>query len=417
VKVYLLLVTILLLAPLGYAQTDEISQPGAGTDTTLFFHPIAWTSFVINTQPLSPSYPYAAPFAATSQTLTCLSGPLGNTGGLENEYHEFRGRAVPTLVQYERMQGGKPFVEPVNGIAQDVVLDPNGGTTLHWFMVSTSGSAPVPNLRIQATVRSGDELSVNHAAYDAGDLLLSGSLGPMTLVGGSAYGPNGQPVAGVTSSASGSGTVYGFAIPMTVHQGLFEASKGFNVRVEAFLENPLCSATGGSIMSGNLAPFADATRAPRLVIRHSPGLTVVEPFSAEAVKGVGVLFRIGLQSVWGRYDVNLAGASLQLTGPATEPLIDTTQTPTAGPHPSSYVEPVYAGWLWDFNGITPPNGDYTVTLNVSNLQGTATSTHTYDFKLKGGNIVLSESKDAPAPGAAMVLLGLAAVALLARRRA
>lgn len=389
------------------------------TETSLYFHPVAWTSIAINTQPLPGNHVFGSGFGAASQTLTCASPYAGNTLGAENEYHTYRGYSMPAMLDYSANVGQAPRIEAVRGVATDIQLDAEGGATLHWFMITTSSpTTAVANFKIQAVVRGGDAINIDNKAFDEGELIMSGALGPVTLAGGNAYGPTGQPAAGITSTSSSAGTVYAFAIPMKYEKALFEQSRGFNVRVDTFIDNPACNdpATEGSMMTSTMGPFASGTHQPRLVVHNTPALSIAQPLVLESVPDVGILVRMGVFSPWGGYDVDVKSATVELIGLDNEVNIRATASAPLGPHPSAFIEAVYSGWLWDFEGVTPPDGMYAMKVKVPNLQGTAFAVSTSEFRLLNGHIVTGPERDAPAPGMPLLLLALLALGIVVRRR-
>lgn len=408
------------LAILGLLVLLAIPAGQASTPTTLYAHIINVQDMPINTQAPYPDYTTSAAFGPMTPTLRCLDsanpGAVGLTG---YDYAVAYGYASPNLVEYGMPSAnGDPRVHPERGIAADVHINVTTPVVLTWYVAGpaiefsqaqAANPAPIPDVKLRATIRAEDGISIDDRSYNSGTVLLHGESPAVTLVADQVIpGENGAE--GVTAMGQrGDHWVYEFQVPLVVDVATLPAQEGFNLRIDLMMELDQCDAPDEHLMPVSVGAYTDADLRPRI------DLAIVEPFVLDYADPQFIeddaILHFGVNSVWGPYDLDLDQAELTFTGPSAEgadfvlqPFVKRYHV-----HGHSSFEPVQMTYVWTDGNRTMQPGHYEATLRIPNLQHTATLEARIAFDKAPAN-------DAPAPTAPLLALGLVAVAALVRRR-
>jgi hypothetical protein len=279
---------------------------------------------------------------------------------------------------------------------------------------------------VRATLREGDDLSVGNTAFNAGALIAEGTTAPATLAGPLSTGP-------VSHDTVDGRAVYGFHLSMPLQRTTLDASEGYNLRVDVFMDNPACAdaAAEDFVMPDLMASHSDPEHRPRFT------WMVANPISIDYVMprftGDDLVIDASYSSPWGAFD--LAGdardpgpaPALAIAGPVTPAL---EASPGGQAHyehgESAATQPVSTQWVWK-DAVSAPDGRYTVTFEAATDQGaTGTSVTTFevgDGSLRsltvcsddGCNTTAPEPLTATTPGLGVAIMPLLAALVLARR--
>ena len=382
-----------------------LAPAAAAAPATLYAH--LWSGyadFPINTQAPDDGYAIDAEPSLGTATLSCLPNPAAAAQPFR-EFHTVHGYPSPALVDYSTLSpGGMPRIHPERGLAGDVRLDASAPAVLHWYWAQeANASAPaslaappvVPNVVVEAELRGGDALSADDEAYDSGPLLAHGASAPATLAG---------PLStGVRVDRVGGRDVYEFTVPLAIDQPLLPHATGYNLRVSTHVDLP-CG--DGHVMPTGLELHSSPGHRPRLELGVDPPVHV-EAFQPLWVNGT-LLLRTSLLDSWGDYDVRSVAATI--SGPGLPPTMMgqlATAQPTFHCHCYGHNPSAFRGFAIDLPHAQ--GGRYDVAFNVTTVAGTTTVlpvSFTWD----------PPARDAPALPAPLLLAGLAAVALVLRRR-
>lgn len=430
----------LLLVPLADAK-QNLSAGASSTvtpeevETQLYFHLINIQDFPINTQVPQPNPFSQVSVGVSPATLTCASRPLAgtgfeNTGGIENDYHTYRGYSSPSYVEYDNVENGLPRTHAERLLGTNITINETAGVAMHWFMKTTAsvptagavvaGTAggPVANVVVAAEMRSGDAISVDDKAYDRGELMMQGRTEPVTLLRGQALGPTGQPSTQVHGEQTSAGYVYEFVVPFTINNATLSRHLGFNLRIDVFVDSPECNdKNSGTVMTDSVEPYLDETHLPRLTLRNSPALVITQPATVSETGTRGdrhLLVEWAVISPWGNYDVDVANATTTVEGPGDMALQRNHSIQRTHEH-YHMGDPWQAGWALNLSQWPPRDGTYQATLTVPNLQQTALAVSTVEFRMEGGRLASGPGQELPAPPAALLVLALLGLALARRR--
>lgn len=411
---------LVLTATTGSAAAQElgIANPGNGP-VTLYLHVKGFQDFPINTQP--PDYTGFTPverLGIAANTLTCA--PDTPLTGLDQDYHSYYGFSTPSYVEYDELQGGRPRIWPERQLGYEAVLDAGVPPILRWYIETEAGTStlagvpvPLPNVVVQATLRVGDNISVDDKAYNTGPIVAQGRSGPALLAA--------ELSQGVDHSMVDGRHVYGFTVPMEVAQPTIGVA-GYTLRIDVFLDSPACGdPDAGTVMPFAVLPYADA--------EHSPVITtgVLRPLRIDSLvprfDGGRVVINASLSSVWGNYDVDEANLTLTVTGPgATVDLLPASIVQRYAAH-DRHADPVEVGWAWDAGDVE--DGRYRLKLIASNDQRTANATAVAAVDLRpgrdraypaDGEMTAPPEQELPPPTPALLLVALGVLAAVLRRR-
>jgi hypothetical protein len=370
-----------------------------GVPTTLHLYVDPLQDFPMSTQAPPDGFVVDSGLGLASNTFTCADNPGGVARPFSSSHTE-RGYAYPEPVEVSR--GGEVSFHPARGVDGDVAIA--GDTvTLHWYWAmdpapGVPGGEQVPlvlpNVVVEATLRTGDAVSIDDAALDQGPVVAAGSSQPATLAG-----PMTQ---GATYSDVDGQQVYEFTVPMKVSAPLVPHDQGFNLRVDTYLAE--CG--DGRVMPHAVAVHSSPGHRPRLE------LSLADPLSGALHANVtadGTLAVIGEPaSVLGLGDV--ANVTIAVTGSDGQPVeMQDLDQVMQGYGPCGHACGHRTLHLYLRALPEAPAGHYNVTMTFTNQQGTATRTVSQDVAVVPGQA---------APGVAPLALmaGLLAAALLLRRR-
>lgn len=356
--------------------------------------------------PINPQVPDASFIGEPSQgvvgtTTTCV-GPAPATGLLSADRHTWHGIALPSRVAYEQVENDAPAIYWTPGMAFDMHLDAAAPFTVHWYLTADQGTPGVaPQVVVRATMQAGNEWQLGDGGLDAGEAIAQGQSEPADL------SPllSGHPH--VAHEEVDGRDVYHFAVPMEFQRDVVRADEGFNLRVEAFVENPVCRDPGpdrGKAMAA-VVPFAGEERWPRME------LTVQDPWHLDGVRTETVngtsRVHLDVSTPWGNADLDPSSIEATVTGPAG-------MTETV---PASVVQP----WMRHPHGTDPANitvawsaadmgpGPWDVVVTGCDLQGVSC------FRLVL-RMDAASGEEVPSFALPWLLASLAACVLLARRR-
>jgi hypothetical protein len=143
-------------------------------------------------------------------------------------------------------------------------------------------------------------------------------------------------------------------------------------------------------------------------------LAVLDPlvaaYAAPQWVGDDLVLHVGARSAWGAYDIDVAGLTLDVAGPGQAGFVLAAVPQRFHEHGRSYANAaVDLAWVWEDAAHAAPPGHYNATLRVPNLQRTATLEVPLEF-------TVDPPRQAPGPALPLIVLGLAAALLSARRR-
>lgn len=379
------------------------AAPATAAGTTLYLHVLDGQDMPVSPQPPAEGYEANDQFGAATSSLACL--PAVPTVGFIDDYHTVYAYATPSRIHYGR-GAGEPEVHPARGMLGEVSLD-GASPVLHWYwstqVAAGEGPAPTPvaNVVVQATMRAGAAISVDDVAYNAGELLAEGRSAPATLAGGASTG--------VEHSRVGGRDVYHFAIPLEVKTAAIP-KEGYNLRIDTYVLRDGCPGDG-YLMPNVLTVHSSPDNRPRLELA-TVAPPVVSSILPHAENGTW-FFDVRAHSPWGGLDVGTV--EVEVVGPTTPS--ELAVAPYEAPiHCHCDLFGAYGERstdtraVWDAAADGAKPGEYRVVVRVTNLQGTANATVEEPFSI-------ASAKDSPGVTPALLLIGLAALAFVSRRRA
>jgi hypothetical protein len=406
-------------------------------------------AFPINTQLPDDRYQRADGYGVATNTLSC--GPeIPGASLLANSYHTWYGYSSPGYVEYDFEEDGRPRYHKERGISFDVDLDTATPMTAYWYLETVTANAnlnPSPNVLptvlpqvvTRVIMREGDDVSVDDEALNKGKILAQGQTDPVVM----SPAVESPQVRYIEREGR---HIYEFAVPMKIENARITRDEAYNVRVDVFMDNPVCSnpqyPSDQYLMPNNVRAFTGPDLRPRM------DLAVMNPLRIEYVHpqflGDELYIHTSMNSPWGNYDVaetegpyaTPGGIELRIDGPS--PATGLVQAAFVQRHHDHFhhQEPVDVTWLWPFKADRAQNGLYTVTLTVKNDQETATATGIAQFEIGKGLVVgcgdaqlgakeackeqvqkdgKSPSKDSPGVGFVVILAMLGAALVLRRR--
>lgn len=434
-----------MLLPAAQGAADD-REPIQSTPTTLYFHVAGFQDFPINTQRPDENFTQQIVYGPGTSSLSCIQQTPTTAS---QEYHTFYGFLSPGYVEYESIEQGKPRFHPERGISFDARFDPESPMLMHWFMegqVTTldldpdpnRNAVPIPQVTVRATMRGGDLASIQNQAFNAGDLLAQGQAGPFQLLGEQSSTVNGQASAAthpmgtllVHTSPSGA-PLYEFVVPMQQIAPSINHGIGANIRIDVYVDNPACNPNQGKIMPNLVRAHTGKDFRPRIELAILNPLRI-DTLHPEFLGDGSIAFHTAMNSPWGNYDIDEeTGIRLEVTGPTAPKslaLVDLVQRRHGH---GRHAEAVEATYEWPYAADGALDGLYTVTLTVTNDQGTAQATAVTQFQI-GKSGLPPCPEDAPAasncayqanqeavesPGATFgALLGVLLLALTIRNR-
>ncbi|MDX1611200.1 MAG: hypothetical protein R3185_02440 [Candidatus Thermoplasmatota archaeon] len=366
----ILLTALLMTVPATLAQgtedysTDEDSGYDDGpVEVTMYHHVYNLLDKVpMNTQPMDAAVPdiakgFSFPTAATPAAEAPVSNP--------NSLYMYNS---PGPVHYNTSLR-EPRFHPERGLAEDLHLsgDP---MTVYWYMSadaleSTAGEGPfqagvMPQVTVQATLRLGDDVGGN---LDDGQIVAQGQTTMDIMT---------QPGGGVTE------------IPITldnVQMNTIPKDESFNLKIEWWQVND----GGVKYMDRqwNLHSGQDFPNRLVFTVENPIRINYVHP---QPIGDRKIAFHTAFVTPFGNYDVDLNKLQFTLTDADGNQI---TPESLQGPIivQKSYVhnhhfEPVLATWVWNYRADEAPAGDYTIEVEASNYQGSATASKAATFRIQ-----------------------------------
>lgn len=364
-----------------------ILNPEAPANVTLYFHMNGFQEFPINTQKPVDWFKPAPGVGLATHSGSC--GGLASGTPADKEYHTWRGFSSPGYVEYEYTPNGQPIVHAERGLSYDIEF---GGDTLllHWYLATQTALpssqqadpdvAPVvlPNVVVRGTLRAGEEVAIDGSGYDSGALVAQGQSAPATLAM--------QATTGATWTQVDGQNVYEFVVPLELKARTIPKDQGFNLRVDAFLDNPQCTdpASTGYLMPNLVKVHTSPDLRPRMDVQVGKAVKI-EYLHPQFLLGK-VVFHASANSPWGNYDVDETpgGITLEVLGPDGTPAAPSLRpsgiVQRTHDH-DHHTEAVDIAYTWPYQEDDAPDGVYTVRFSVRNDQATATAYATGRFEL------------------------------------
>ena len=353
--------TLAVLAALAAAAVLPLpasGEVGAGSaPIEIYGHLDGLQDFMMNTQTPEPRGD-DGPAVLSGHTVACADAPLAGGWGL----HAWTGFYSSGPVEYAFEENGHPRIWPGEKLAGDLRPDTMEPVMMHWYLATGAAGhdapAVVPQVVVQATVRAGVSSGVEDAAFHEGDLVAQGRTSPATL----SPALDGHPH--VTYEPAGGREVYHFAVPLLLEVDHVPAEDGFGIRVEAFVEDPLCSPGTGQVMPDLVAAHAGPDQWPRLSWSIWSPLATRSYDHAPADDGVAL--RWNVSSVFGSRDIDPQGlrATVVDARGSRAVLAPEVLLPAGYGH---FADPVSATFVVPSSLVGPVH----VRLEATNLQYTA----------------------------------------------
>jgi hypothetical protein len=452
----LLLSLLVLLAPAAAAKEPGIYNPDVSTPVKLYMHLIDFQDFPINTQVPDDAWTQDTTYGLATSTLSCLPDDTPGVN-VDQPFHTFYGFSSPSYVEYLQEESGKPRFHPERGISYDARLDTQAPFILYWYL-SIQGPAdspdgapdpdgvplPVPNVVVKATMRAGDEVSLNDRAYNTGEVLLQGKSNPATLFMDQVLPGTGGAAPAETRALGqhGGKWLYEVAVPMAMEQPVIPRATGYNIRVDIFMDNPACAeGPDATLMPNVVAIHSSPAFRPRMefAITNPLRITTLHP----QFVGDDLIVHVGANAAWGNYDVAepspytpglVDGLKVEITGPSPATSLGLYRLVSeTNPH-WAHQNDVTVVYVWPYKADRAEPGVYSVTFTARNDQGTAEAVAVSQFEIgRGGNVAVEcddagcrptepeggsggDGRGAPGLGLVALLGALGAVAVAVRRR-
>ncbi len=417
---------VMLVAPAA-AQEAGLDNPVAPTPTTLFFHLDGIADF-----PISPQAPPAGHDAAEGGGIAWMSACAPDnpaTTLASQQLHTLYGYGAWGDIDYDG-----PAVTPsgsARGMGYDALLDDTAPAQAVWYLETQlaggglGAEAPVfvPGINVAATVRSGDNVSVDDEAYEAGEIIAHGESGLVML------DPTGLTPGSPSSTVFDGRRVYEIPVALQLEQSQIPANQGYNIRIDVRMESPCPDPSDAYLMPNVVRHHSSKDLRPRLE------WTTLNPvridFLRPSVDGEATMVEARASTPWG--PAGLDGDALQLTVEGNkDAAFALTRTVRGHEVLADGFKPVHAHrqdpgneqylWIWHDK---PDSGVVSFHVNVGDLAGTnATASAWIDFS-KGQAMAatlaglepnsIEGGRDTPGVGPALLLAMLASVALAIRR--
>lgn len=320
----------------------------------MYVHHTGFGDAPINTQ--EPVFHAGVATSLANTTQTCVETPVGL---FQRESHTWWGYATPGGVF---VQDGKPYFHPSRGLGEAIQL--NGSSVELWWHLEVQGpqgtpsvGLPVPQVVLQATLRTGSELSVNHETFDGGALIAEGRTEPAML------GPLLGDHPHVEATPWEGREVYRVHLDLPLETNTVPED-GFQLRVDVWIDVPGCDAPDGSIMEERVRLFSGPQHPNRFT------WDVVQPVRMDSIVvqriGDDLVLSAAATSPFGILDLRSASGEtpqFQATGPATWTFDGSP--PPFGAHGDRGVGSQISTWIAE----AAPDGSYEVTVTDRTLQG------------------------------------------------
>ncbi|MGB1586613.1 MAG: hypothetical protein ACPHID_06175 [Thermoplasmatota archaeon] len=384
-----------MIVPTAVAQNLEAgfnNPTNTPTPVTMYVHLNDFQDAPINTQKPDDRYAQSSSIGLVQHSQGCFENPGGAL--LSEPHHTYYSFSSPGYVQYDVDEGGKPRYHNERGISYDVKLAPDD-VNFVWYLETQATSGDnnpdpnqlplvVPNVIMRATIREGDDISVGSTAYNEGELVAQGQSEMVTLAAQST--PDNPHVTYIPHDGK---HLYEFRFPLSVERNTVRGDEGFNLRVDVFMDNPLCNEVD-----------SDEYLMPDFVRVHTSQnyrptfeWTVLNPIRVEYLHpqaiGDDLVVHASMNSAFGNYDVlgdsGDAGATpmIEITGPSIPVNLEVlTFAEHFGNHgPETHIQAVNAAWGWPTVQEKARPGEYTVSIKIQNDQESAEASAVAKFQI------------------------------------
>jgi hypothetical protein len=388
-----LLRTVALAVALSMVVTPATAQigPNEPTATSLYFHIFdTFNKFVINTQPLNSEF-----FDVGGTNFPTLSGtPANNEQVGEYDLNTIYGTSTAGPVEYNVNENGRPRFHPEQGIAADVIFDPNSSPIAYLYLDvrdaigGDSSGMILPDFKVDITMREGDDPGPE-GKLDEGALIMSGSL-RATIYDGQTAGATNDGAAGASPVTEGAGWggvlvpnadgIVELAIPLVNAQEKIPKKEAFNIRIDWYQMSSSPGFEEDQFATGYMRWALTEKYTPRidLNIMNPIFIEFIHPQPAAGV----VLIHTGVNSPWGTYDVDIGNISIGIDGPVVPDKLTKVVAQNAVVH-GLHDKAAEVTYLWRFRDQGAPDGEYTITYEVDNYHRTAKATGQATFVLEG----------------------------------
>jgi len=423
-----LLVVLAVTAP--SVQAGTLENPEGSVPAAWYIHLAGLQDAPIHPVPPPLDHTASVTGGVLTNSATCV--PLPPLAGMQGAWHVYY--AYPTLDAVDYRDGEARF-SAQRGLVGDIVYDTAAAFTVHYYLESHGPVPPadalpavVPQAVVQATLRTGSEVGAGDEPFNTGDVVARGRTAPAML------SPllDGHPQ--VEHMSADGRDVYHFAVPMVFEQAEIPAEDSFNLRIDVFIDNPLCDEpqhpSDEMLMPNSLRPHSSPEARPRLesVLERGPRLA---DFRAEPWPDGTVRLSALVDAPWLVADHGSGPPVVEIRGGGgawtLEPaFVSGFGTGRDGYHCHCYGENHRQEYVWNRTAAEAPDGPYTAAIVVPLGDG-RNATASVDFDTRGGYEavtlegiqILAEADIAEAP--AWPVAGLAAAVFLAalvrRRRA
>lgn len=356
----------------------------------------------LTTMPFPPSYEQRESRGMSQSAVPCAPQTPA-TGIFAPESYTYY--LVPSEVDFSRFEHGQPFIGGYGPRAsRDVELAPDSPPVLHWFLMTgqdggpasqpETGTAPlvVPSVTVSATMRTGEDLSIDDSAFNIGDVIAKGKSEAMTL----------SPTAPNHSTTAAGENIYEFTVPLKVDLPVIPKTTGFNLRIDVTMDNPPCP----GMMPNLVSWMTDDEHRSRLEVtaEHPIHVAYVHP----ELVGTDLVIHAAIEDSWGPQDIR--NVTIAVDGPSeVHGMYLASVVQNIHCHCSNQRGPTPYTFVWNMSLDNPQEGLYNFTVTAVDRQGNHVALGSVTF-------ALGHEKEAPAGGTLGVLLAVVGVAALARRR-
>ncbi len=413
------LLALLLLIP---AVTGSIQNPDGDFETTLYMHVNGQQEIQLN--PIPPPEDFVQDGQPGGATHSACA-PTPGQRLTNQQQHTWYAIVSPQPPKYTATADGVrgPHSLLHRGIQDDLRLTERN-ITLDWYMRAravANTDAIAPQVVVEATIREGDDLSVDDMALNAGRIVAATSSAPAHLHPQLA----GHPQVSYDAAAG----VYHFHLEMEPRAPLAVPKlESFNVRVDVFLDNPYCGSGDEYIMPDLVSVVSLPSHRPRMT------LGVANPVTIDRLSAVVdddlVHLAADARAVFGASDAILSSHAFSIQGPMAAQTTSKTswgegQVLDGRVFPAGARDGFQGMEAWAYLADGAHSGLYNATLTLQSESG-ALATATVPFGLgddrqtctvlaTGAPSCSLDAKGDHSTPAPLLLLGLVAALALRRR--
>ncbi len=349
---------LLLLLPTAMAAIDN---PDGDHEAVLYLHLDGLQA--IQMHPLPPPANFSHE-QRPGGVVPSLCVPTPAQGFSSQQLHTWYGIVSPTIVEYR--EGGGPHPMTERGIRDDLRLS-DRPMVLDWYMrAATAGthSTAAPQVVVQATMREGDDVSVDDEALNSGRIIAEARSDAAVLSPALAGHPQTtyEPETGL----------YHVRLELPPRGALSVPQReSFNLRVDVFVDNPACRSRDQYAMPDLVTIVSDPGHRPTLT------LGVRNPVRIERIAAVvgddEVLIAAKVRAAFGAGDAILAHGALVIDGPTAASDLNATWGRATVVDGRAFPERADDGYQarlqWGYEADAASGGVYHATLTVATESG------------------------------------------------